>query len=70
MGPGRSSVLRIRLDSSEVFGSGQTSGESNRLAVVVRRVTPEELPSPLGNDKGKINEIRYPEGSEYLRGVV
>ena len=69
MGPDRSSVLRIAGDSSEVSGSRQTGGESNRLAEVVRRVAPGELPSPLGKGKGKINEIRYPEGSEYLRGL-
>ena len=70
MGPDRSSVLRIGGDSSEVFGSRQTGGESNRLAEVVRRVAPGELPSPLGKGKGKINQIRYPEGSEYLRGAI
>ena len=55
MGPGRSSVLRIGGDSSKAFGSGKTGGESNRLAVVVRRATPGEPPFPLGKGKGKIN---------------
>ena len=57
MGPSHSSVLRVGRHSSEVFGSGQTGGESNRLVVA----TPKELPSPLGKGKGKINKIRYPE---------
>ena len=70
MGPGLSSILRIGSDSFEVFGSGQTGGESHRLVVVVRRVASRESPSPLGKGKGKINEIRYHEGSEYLRGAV
>ena len=70
MGPGRSSVLHIGSESSEVPSSGQTCGESNRLAVDVRQVALGEPPSPLGKGKGKINEIKYPEGSEYLRGAV
>ena len=70
MGLGRFSVLRIGHDFSEVSVSGQTGGESNRLAVAIRRVALLELPSPLGKGKGKIKEIKYPEGSEYLRGAV
>ena len=70
MGPSRSSVLRTRRDSSKVSSLGQAGGESNRLAVAVCRVAPEELSSSLGKGKGKINEIRYLEGSEYLRGDV
>ena len=46
MGPGRSSILCIGRDSSEVSSSGQTGGESNRLAVAARQVVPEGLPSP------------------------
>ena len=42
MGPGRSSSLRIRGDSSAVSGSRRTGGESNRLAVVVLRDAPGE----------------------------
>ena len=62
MGPGRSSSLRIGGDSSAVSGSGWTSGESNHLAVVVLRDAPGETPSPLGKDKDKIDEIKYPVG--------
>ena len=70
MGPGRSSVLRIRSNSTEASGSGQTGGESYSLAVVVHRDAPGEPPSPLGKGKGKISEIRYPRGSEYLRAAI
>ena len=70
MGLGRSSALRIRGDSSAESSSGRIGGESNRLAVVVRRDAPGEPPSPLGTGKNKIDEIKYPVGSEYLRSVV
>ena len=70
MGPGRSSSLSIGGDSSAVSGSGRTGGESNRLAVVVPRDAPGEPPSPLGKGKDKIDEIKYPVGSEYLRSAV
>ena len=70
MGPSRSSVLRIGSNSTEVSGSGRTGGESHRLAVVVHRVAPGEPPFPLGKGKGKISEIRYPTGSEYLRAAI
>ena len=70
MGLGRSSVLRIGSNSPEASGSGRTGGESDSLAVVVHRVAPGEPPFPLGKGKGKISEIRYPSGSEYLRAAI
>ena len=70
MGPGRSSSLRIGGDSSTESGSGRTGGESNRSATVVLRDTPGEPPSPLGKGKGKIDKIKYPVGSEYLKSAV
>ena len=70
MGPGRSSSLRIRCDSSVVSGSGRTGGESDRLVVVALRDAPREPPFPLGKGKDKIDEIKYPAGSEYLRSAV
>ena len=70
MGPGHSSSLRIGGDSSVVSGSRQTGGESDRLAVVVLRDAPGEPPFPLGKGKDKIDEIKYPVGSEYLRSAV
>ena len=67
MGPGRSSALRIGGDSSTESSSGQTGGESNRLAMLVLRDALGEPPSPLGKGKDKIDEIKYPVGSEYLK---
>ena len=55
MGPGRSSSLRIGNDSSVVSGSGRTSGESERLAVVALRDAPRGPPSPVGKGKDKID---------------
>ena len=70
MGPGCSSALRIGGDSSAEFGSRRTGGESNLLAMVVLRDAPREPPSPLGKGKDKIDEIKYPVGSEYLKSAV
>ena len=70
MGLGRSSSLRIGGDSSVVSGSGRTGGESDRLAVVALRDASGEPPFPLGKGKDKIDEIKFPVGSEYLWSVV
>ena len=70
MGPGRSSALRIGGDSSTESGSRSMGGESNRLAMVVLRDAPREPPSPLGRGKDKIDELKYPMGSEYLKSAV
>ena len=70
MGPGCSSILRIGSNSTEVSGLWRTGGESDNLGVVAHRVTPGEPPFPLGKGKGKISEIRYPSGFEYLRAAI
>ena len=70
MGPGRSSVLRIGSNPTEASSSWWSGGESDSLDVVVHRVAPEEPTFPLGKGKGKINEIQYPSGSEYLRAAI
>ena len=70
MGPGRSSVLRIESNPVEASSLGRTGGESDSLVVVVHRVAPGEPPFPLDKGKGKINEIRYPNGFEYLRATI
>ena len=70
MGLGCSSSLRIGGDSSAVSGSGWTSGESDRLAVVVLRDALGEPPSSLGKGKDKIDEVKYLVGSEYLKSAV
>ena len=70
MGPGRSSSLRIGGDSSVVSDSGQASGASHHLARVAFRDALGEPPLPLDKGKGRIDEIKYPTGSEYLKSVV
>ena len=70
MGPGRSSSLRIDGDSSAIAGSGRTGGVFDRSAGVELRDAPEVPPLPLDKGKGKVNLIKYPGGSEYLRSAV
>ena len=70
MGPSRSSSLRIGGDSSAVAGSGQTGGASDRLAGVELRNAPGAPPFPLDKGKGRVNLIKYPRGSEYLKSSV
>ena len=70
MGSDRSSSLRIGGDSFVVSGPGKTGGESDRLAVVAFRDASGEPSFPLGKGKGKIDEIKYPVGSKYLRSSV
>ena len=70
MGPGRFAILRIGSDPAEVSGSGWMGGESDSMAMVVHRGVLGEPPFPLGKGKGKINEIRYPSESEYLRATI
>ena len=68
--PNRFSCLRIGGKLAEESESGRVDGGSGSLAVVVNRAPPAGHPSPLGKGKGKISEIRYPSGSEYLRAAV
>ena len=70
MGSGHSSVLHIGSNLAEASSSRQTDGGSDSLAVVVHQVAPGEPPFPLNKGKGKINEIRYPSGFEYLRAAI
>ena len=70
MGPGRSSSLRIGGDSSAVASSGRTRGDSDRSAAVELRNAPGALPLPLDKGKGRVNLIKYPGGSEYLKSAV
>ena len=57
-------------DSSVVAGSGRTGGAFDRLTGVDLRDAPREPPFPLNKGKGRIDEIKYPGGSEYLRSAV
>ena len=70
MGPDRSFVLPIGSNPVEASSLGQIGVKSNSLAVVVHRVAPGVPPFPLDKGKGKINEIRYSRGSEYLRAAI
>ena len=53
-----------------VSDSGQTSGASDRLVGVAFQDVPGEPPLPLDKGKGRIDEIKYPVGSEYLKSAV
>ena len=67
---GRSSSLCIGGDSSVVSGSGWTGGASDSLNGVVLRNAQREPPFPLDKGKGRIDEIKYPQGLEYLKSAV
>ena len=70
MGPGRSSSLRIRGGSSAAAGFGRTGNASDRLTVVDLRDAPGVPPFPLDKGKGRVDQIKYPGGSEYLQSAV
>ena len=70
MGLSRSSSLHIGDDSSTVVGSGRVRDAPGRSTVVEPRNIPGAPPLPLSKDKGKINLIKYPGGSDYLKFVV
>ena len=70
MSPGRSSSLRIGGDPSAVSGTGRTGGASDCSTGVVLRDALGAPPFPLDKGKGKIDEIIYPGGSEYLKSAV
>ena len=70
MGPGRSSSLRIGDDSSAVAGPGQSRGVSDSSVVAERQNALGAPPLPLDKGKGKMNLIKYPGGSDYLKSVV
>ena len=63
MGPGRSSSLRIGGDPSAVASSVRTRGASDRSAVGERQNALGAPPLPLDKGKGRVNLIKYPEGS-------
>ena len=65
MGPGCSSSLRIGDDSSAVAGAVVKIQDAPEAPVI-----PKAPPLPLGKNKGKINLIKYPRGSDYLKSTV
>ena len=70
MGPGRSYSLRIGSDPSAVASSVRTRGASDRSTVDERQNAPGAPPLPLDKGKGRVNLIKYPGGSEYLKSAV
>ena len=70
MGPSRSSSLRIVADPPANAGSGQAREAPIRSSTVGSPNAPETPPPPLGKGKRKINLIKYPKGSDFLRTVV
>ena len=70
MGPGCSSSLRIGGDSSAAASSRQTGGASYRSTEVDLRDASGVPPFPLDKGKGRVDQIKYPGGLEYLKSVV
>ena len=69
-GPNRSSGLCIEGRPTEESESRQTNSGSDSLAIMVDRAPLTDHPSLSGKGKGKISEIRYPNGSEYLKATA
>ena len=69
-GPSCPVGLRIEGRPVEESMSGRTGGGFGSSAAVVARLLPVGYLPPPGKGKGKISEIRYPCGSEYLRAVM
>ena len=70
MGPSNSSSLRIGEYPSTVAGSGRARDVPIRSAAAEPQNAPEAPPLPLDKDKRKINLIKYPRGSDYLKSTV
>ena len=68
MGPSRS--LRIGDDPSADAGSEQVRDVPYRSIAVGPQNAPEAPPLPLDKGKKKINLIKYPKGSDFLKSVV
>ena len=57
MGPGRSSVLYIGSNPSEVSSSGRTGGGIESLAMVVHRAAPGEPPFPWIRERARLTRF-------------
>ena len=68
MGPSRS--LRIGDDPSAGTGSGRARDVPVRSTTVGPQNAPEAPPLPLGKGKRKVNLIKYPKGSDFLKSAV
>ena len=70
MGPGSFFVLLIGSNPTKASSSGRTDWGYDNLAMVVHRAASGEHHFPLDKGKGKLNEIRLPSGSEYLKAAI
>ena len=70
LGLNRPPVLGIGGSSVEEPDLGQTGEGSGRPVIVADGVHLAGPPSPSGKGKSKVNEIRYPYGSDYLRAAM
>ena len=70
MGPGRSSSLRIRGDSSAAAGSGRTGGASDRLTGVDLQDALWVPPFPLDKGKGRVDQIKYLGGQNIFKDII
>ena len=68
MGPSR--PLRIGDDPSVVAGSRRARDVPVRSTATGPQNAPEVPPLPLGKGKKKINLIKYPKGSDYLKSTI
>ena len=70
MGSGRSSFLRIGSNPAEESSSGRTNEGMIIWLWRFNGLPRGEPPLPLDKGKGKLNEIRFPRSSEYLRVAI
>ena len=70
MGPNRSSSLRIYASPPADVDSDLAREVPSRLVIVNPPNAPAVPPPPMGKGKRKINMIKYPKGSDFLRTVV
>ena len=70
MGSSHSSSLRIYANPPTDAGSEQAREAPIRSTVAGSLNAPEAPPLPLGKGKRKINLIKYPKGSDFLKTVV
>ena len=66
----RSFGLHIGGRPAEESESRRTGSGFGSLVAMVDRAPPADYPSPSSKGKGKISEIRYPSGSEYLKAAM
>ena len=70
MGSNRSLSVRIYASSSADVDSDLAREVPSRLTVVNPPNAPAVPPPPMGKGKRKINLIKYPRGSDFLRTAV